>query len=103
MSSEPDQRTPPGAGSRELQDVSDGRAPASAWDPGAEAHDGHCQNCGAPVTEELRRTMGDQDDRVYACTHCTDGPSELRQEAAGLSVGWRKRMRVNPHQDGGGE
>jgi len=40
-----------------------------------------CQNCGRAIPQQRRRTMGDNDDVVWACGECATG-AELRNGAA---------------------
>ena len=54
-----------------------------------------CQNCGAHVTKQAARTMGDEDGRVYACPSCT--PHRDLQNAAAARPDYdpeRDRMRT---------
>jgi len=41
-----------------------------------------CENCGASVTDQFARTLGDNDDRVHACPDCTTGTAVMNGAAA---------------------
>jgi len=47
-----------------------------------------CQNCGAHVSRDFRRTFGDQDDIAHRCTACDCMPRIARGTAAGKELSY---------------
>jgi hypothetical protein len=48
----------------------------------------HCQGCGEPVSDALRRVCGDDDDVAHACIECVDTKNHLGYAASGREVSW---------------
>jgi len=65
------------------------RVSVRTWEPENEQQ---CQNCGASVSEQYRRVMGDNDDVVHACPACEDKKFGDERLTAGLrTISSRRR------------